>query len=66
MTRVKTAAARAIMRDYLAENPYATATHLAEEAAINLDHDEWLDIETHWIWDLALEEWDQHDAQRQS
>lgn len=31
-------------------------TRLAEEAAHYFDHDEWLDDETHWIWDLALQE----------
>jgi len=30
-------------------------TKLAEEAAKHLDHDEWLDDETHWIWDMAFE-----------
>lgn len=32
-------------------------TALAEDAAHNaleVDHDEWLDDETHWLWDLAL------------
>ncbi len=30
-------------------------TELAENTAHALDHDEWLDEETHWIWDLAVE-----------
>lgn len=29
-------------------------TGLAESAAINLDHPEWLDDDTHEIWDLAI------------
>jgi hypothetical protein len=34
------------------------ATSLAEDAAHNAmteDHDEWLDDEHHWIWDVAIE-----------
>jgi hypothetical protein len=30
-------------------------TKLAENAASYLDHDEWLDDETHWIWDVAVD-----------
>jgi hypothetical protein len=33
------------------------ATSLAEDAAHNAldtDHDEWLDDEQHWVWELAL------------
>lgn len=36
-------------------------TKLAEETAKHLDHDEWLDDCTHWIWDLALEVADEYD-----
>jgi hypothetical protein len=39
-----------------AEN-HDNATSLAEDAAHNAldaDHDEWLDVETHWIWELAI------------
>jgi hypothetical protein len=34
-------------------------TQLAENAAHEFDHDEWLDEETHWVWDLAVDvaEW---------
>lgn len=34
-------------------------TQLAENAAHEFDHDEWLDDETHWVWDLAVDvvEW---------
>lgn len=28
---------------------------LAEETARRYFHEEWLDDETHWIWDLAIE-----------
>jgi len=31
------------------------ATLLAENAAHAFDHDEWLDDETHYVWELALE-----------
>lgn len=30
-------------------------TRLVENAAWHFDHDEWLDDETHWVWDLAVE-----------
>lgn len=30
-------------------------TRLAEEAALVFDHLEWLDDETHWVWDLAVD-----------
>jgi len=33
------------------------ATHLAENAAVEFDHDEWLDDETHWVWEFALDFW---------
>ena len=49
------AAVRRAMFNHLACDPDATATSLAEAAAITLGHDEWLDDETHWIWDLAVE-----------
>lgn len=31
-------------------------THLAENTAWALNRDEWLDDETHWIWDMAVGE----------
>lgn len=31
------------------------STQLAEAAAAYFGHSEWLDEETHWVWDLALE-----------
>jgi len=31
-----------------------TATHLAEDAAYEFDYPEWLDDETHIVWDLAV------------
>ena len=33
---------------------YDGPTALSEAAACDCDHDEWLDDETHWIWDFAL------------
>ena len=53
------AAARRAMFNHLTCDPDATATTLAESAANTLGHDEWLDDETHWIWDLAIEIGDQ-------
>jgi len=38
---------------------YGTATELAENAAWEFDKDYWLDDETHWVWDLALEHFDE-------
>lgn len=49
-----TTAARRAMFNHLACDPDASATALAESAAITLGHDEWLDDPEHWIWDLAL------------
>ncbi len=31
------------------------ATNLAENAAWHFDRSEWLDNDTHWVWDLAAE-----------
>jgi len=31
-----------------------TATELAENVAHELDHDEWLDEEDHYVWEAAL------------
>ena len=53
------AAARRAIVNHLACDPDATATILAESAAITLGHDEWLDDPDHWVWDLALEIGDQ-------
>lgn len=39
-------------------------TQLAENAAHHFDHDEWLDIETHWVWDLAFRISQLHDKER--
>jgi len=44
-----------IMLAELQDNPEANLTMLAEEAAISVDHDEWLDDPDHWIFDLAVE-----------
>ena len=30
-------------------------TTLAENTALNFDHEEWLSDDTHWVWDLAIE-----------
>lgn len=37
-------------------------TKIAEGCAIALNHDEWLDDKTHWIWDLAIEVLDQSET----
>ena len=41
--------------DYYDEFLDKDYTKIAEDCAIAMDHDEWLDDETHWIWDLALD-----------
>ena len=47
------------MRDLINDNGFdsydGNATALAEDAADRLDHLEWLDDETHVIWDCAVE-----------
>jgi len=42
------------LRD-LGDDEEANATQLAENVAHEMDHDEWLDDETHWIWDVAMD-----------
>lgn len=51
--------ARDIMRMELLDDPDLSFTELAERTAIEMGHDEWLDDETNWIWELALKEGDQ-------
>jgi hypothetical protein len=51
--RDKRAASRA-MDGNLVNDPDINPTVLAENAAHALEHDEWLDDETHWIWELSL------------
>ena len=46
------------MRDHLRDYKDVNLTSLAENAAISLDHDEWLDNPDHWIWDLAVDEYE--------
>jgi len=41
-------------------------TRLAENAAWHFDHDEWLDDETHWVWDVALEAGEEGTRQRRN
>lgn len=36
-------------------------TALAEAAAIRFHHDDWLDDETHWVWQTAIEEGEPYD-----
>ena len=47
-----------VMRDHLRDYKDVNLTSLAENAAISLDHDEWLDNPDHWIWDLAVDEYE--------
>ena len=53
-------ALRAKVKTYMLNmaHHHDNATSLAEDAAHNadtVDHDAWLNDETHWIWELALE-----------
>ena len=41
--------------EVFAQEDEVNATTLAEIAAQELGHDEWLDDETHWIWDVAMD-----------
>jgi hypothetical protein len=43
------------MISLIQETPGITATKLAEDTAIFFNHPEWLDQETHSIWDLAAD-----------
>ena len=47
--------AKRIMLAERADYPQMDATQLATLTALELGHDEWLDDETHWIWELAVE-----------
>ena len=47
--------ARADMAAYVQSHPLTTATQLAEYAALEQNHEEWLDDPDHEIWHLALE-----------
>ncbi len=42
------------LRD-LGDGDEANATQIAENIAHEMDHDEWLDDHTHWIWDVAMD-----------
>ena len=53
-------ALRAKVKAYMLTNArhHDNATSLAEDAAHNaddIDHDVWLNDESHWVWELALE-----------
>ena len=54
----KKLAARIMDHICLSELP-ETATHLAEATAIDMCHDYWLDDPDHWIWELALQKYDE-------
>jgi len=41
-------------RDNYIDMGSVNLTKLAEGAAHAFDHDEWLDDETHWVWDVAI------------
>ena len=46
---------RAWMANAILEERYESATKLAEDCAIALEHPEWLDGDLHIVWDLAVE-----------
>ncbi|MFA4971256.1 MAG: hypothetical protein WC683_01500 [bacterium] len=54
LIRKAQAAATRELRD-LEDDEEANATQIAENVAHDLGHDEWLDDDTHWIWDVAMD-----------
>ena len=40
--------------EYFVEHGEVNITTLAEACAHHFDRDDWLDIETHWVWDIAV------------
>ena len=52
---LKTEVRRYMEREVQGLNPHdINPTQLAENAAHAFDQDNWLDDETHWVWDLAI------------
>lgn len=45
---------RAHVRAYLDDCNEVNLTKLAEDAAHEFEHDDWLDVETHEVWELAV------------
>jgi hypothetical protein len=43
------------VREYLDGCNEVNTTELAEDCAYHFKHDEWLDVETHPVWDLAVD-----------
>lgn len=45
------------VRNFMADEAasYETATELAEAAAYEANHIDWLHDETHWVWEIALD-----------
>ena len=41
---------------------FINLTQLAENAAHEFNHDEWLDDESHWVWEVALDAEEKHRA----
>jgi len=67
MAKAKTLAERALRQaepgdeEVFSQADEANPTGLAELIAHELDHDEWLDDETHWVWEVAMDvatKWD--------
>ena len=48
------------MEWHLADDPHATLTELAENAAVYCDHDEWLDDSSHWVWEMAIQAYERN------
>ncbi len=55
------AEARKYMRLHV--NYVDSATTLAEQTATAMGNPEWLDDETHWVWDMAVSELEKADRQ---
>ena len=53
-TKIDTTKASVLRWMRLYADEHDNATSLAEAAAHAVDHDEWLDDEQHWVWELAI------------
>ena len=55
---IKALAARHMEHICLSKPPN-TVTELAESTAIDMHNDQWLDDSNHWIWELALQKYEE-------
>lgn len=48
-------------KEFQDESGQFIATKIAESAAVYYEQDNWLNDESHWIWDIAIESINQHE-----